>query len=186
MPVIGLTGPNAAGKGEACAYLRSQGFAVHSLSDIIREELAARGEAPTREAMIRTGNELRRGGGPGALAERLLPRLGRRDVVDSVRTPGEAGVLRRIEGFLLVCVDAPAAVRFERAWRRGRVGDARTLEAFVALEARENTTDPAAQQLAATAALADVTLANDGGLDALHAQLDRLLAERCAPPESAA
>jgi dephospho-CoA kinase len=181
MSVIGLTGPNAAGKGAVCAYLRGREFAVHSLSDVIREELAARGEAPTREAMIRTGTELRREGGPGVLAERLLPRLGRRDVVDSVRNPSEVAVLRRLEGFTLVCVQAPAEVRFERARRRGRVGDAATLARFLELEARENTADPDAQQLSATAALADVTVVNDGGLDDLHAGLDRLLESLASP-----
>jgi dephospho-CoA kinase len=178
MPVFGLTGPNAAGKGAVADYLKAHGFVLYSLSDIIREELAARGEAPTREAMIRTGNELRRAGGPGVLAERLVPRLGERDVVDSVRNPTEVEVLRRVTGFRLLLVDAAPEIRFERAARRGRVGDATTLEAFLELEARENSTDPAGQQLVATAALADVTLRNDGDLTELHAALDRLLGSR--------
>jgi dephospho-CoA kinase len=35
--VLGLTGANAAGKGEVASYLRDRGFAVHSLSDVIRD-----------------------------------------------------------------------------------------------------------------------------------------------------
>lgn len=175
MAVFGLTGPNAAGKGAVADHLKSRGFVCYSLSDIIREELAARGEAPTREAMILTGTELRSAGGPGVLAERLLSRLAQRDVVDSVRNPAEVAVLRRAPGFRLLLVDAPPEVRFARATRRGRVGDAATLEAFLALEARENSADPAGQQLQATAALADETLWNDGDLAALRAAVDRLL-----------
>ena len=175
MPVFGLTGPNASGKGAVCDHLRSQGFVVYSLSDIIREELAARHEAPTRENMIRVGTELRAAGGAGVLAERLRPRLGQREVVDSVRNPSEVAVLRRVPGFRLVLVDAPAEVRFQRACRRGRVGDADTLEAFLALEARENSTNPAGQQLQATAALADGTIVNNGDLEQLRAAVDRLL-----------
>jgi dephospho-CoA kinase len=175
MPVFGLTGPNASGKGAVSSYLASKGFAIHSLSDVIREELAARGEPPTRERMIRTGNALRRAGGAGVLAERLLARLGDRDVVDSVRNPSEVEVLRRVPGFRLVHVDAPAALRFERSRRRGRAGDADTLEAFLELENQENSTDPTAQQLAATAALADLGILNDADIESLHAQVDRLL-----------
>lgn len=175
MPVFGLTGPNAAGKGAVADYLKAKGFVFYSLSDIIREALAARDEAPTRENMIRGGNDLRREGGPGVLAERLLPRLGTWDVVDSVRNPTEVEVLRRVPGFRLLLVDAAPEVRFARATRRGRIGDAASLEAFLELEARENSTDPAGQQLLATAALADETLQNDGDLAELHAAVDRLL-----------
>ena len=39
--VIGLTGPNAAGKGEVANHLEARGFRLHSLSDIVREEAAA-------------------------------------------------------------------------------------------------------------------------------------------------
>ena len=51
--VLGLTGPNAAGKGELAAYLSEQGFQVHSLSDIVREAAAAEGLPPEREHLIR-------------------------------------------------------------------------------------------------------------------------------------
>ena len=57
--VLGVTGPNAAGKGEVSAYLRALGFAVHSLSDVVREEARARGFPPEREHLIRIGTELR-------------------------------------------------------------------------------------------------------------------------------
>ena len=35
--IIGLTGRNAAGKGAAAEFLKSKGFAFHSLSDVIRD-----------------------------------------------------------------------------------------------------------------------------------------------------
>lgn len=183
MPVIGLTGPNASGKGEVAAYLAEKGFRAYSLSDIIREELAAQGLAPTRETMIDTGTRLRRDHGPGVLAERLVDRLGDRDVVDSIRNPSEVFALRRVPGFVLVHVDAPPALRFERSIARGRPGDAESLERFVELEARENTSDPAAQQLLATASLADVTLVNDGDIPALRGAVDRILTE-CGAADS--
>ncbi len=173
--MLGLTGPNAAGKGEAAAYLRDRGFAVHSLSDVVREEAAARGLAPERDALIEVGNDLRRAGGPGVLAERILPRLGTRDVVDSIRNPAEVEVLRRVRGFHLLGIDAPVEVRFRRSRARARAGDPETLEGFREKERRENTSDPHAQQLAGTLALADTVLDNRADLAALRAELGRLL-----------
>ena len=34
--IIGLTGKNASGKGEAAKFLESRGFHYHSLSDVLR------------------------------------------------------------------------------------------------------------------------------------------------------
>jgi dephospho-CoA kinase len=176
--VVGLTGPNAAGKGEVAAALKAAGFAYHSLSDIVREEALRLGRGVGRDALILTGTELRRAFGPGVLAERILPRLGPRDVVDSIRNPAEVEVLRRRPGFVLVGVDAPAAVRFGRARLREGRGDAlSSLEAFLAKEAEENTSDPAAQRLAATFALADRVLANASSLEALREAVAALVAE---------
>lgn len=175
--VLGLTGPNAAGKGEVAAYLERLGFAVHSLSDVVREEAAARGLLPEREHLIRVGNLLREASGAGALAERILPRLGQRDVVDSIRNPAEVEVLRRLDHFVLVGVRAPIELRFQRSLGRGRPGDPSSLQRFREREDQENSTDPSAQQLAATFALADRVLDNASGLDALQRAVDRLLEE---------
>jgi dephospho-CoA kinase len=174
--VLGLTGSNAAGKGEVAVYLGSRGFALHSLSDVVREEAAERGLAPEREHLIRIGNEIRASGGPGVLARRILPRLGDRDVVDSIRNPSEVEVLRELPHFVLVGVSAGTETRFQRSLERGRPGDPTTLEAFRSRERQENTTDPNAQRLEATFGLADRVIRNDDDLDELHRAVDRLLA----------
>jgi dephospho-CoA kinase len=173
--IIGLTGPNASGKSALASHLESRDFRLHSLSDIVREEAGARGLDHSRENLIAVGNELRRAEGPGVLAARLGPRIGRRDVVDSIRNPSEVAELRRLEGFHLVGLDAPVELRFQRARQRGRIGDGTTLEEFVRMEESENTSDPAAQQLRATLELADVILLNDGSLASLLERADRLL-----------
>lgn len=184
--VLGLTGSNAAGKGEVAERLRRRGFALHSLSDIVREEAAARGLSAERENLIRVGNELRRLGGPGVLAERIVPRLGRRDVVDSIRNPSEVEVLRRLERFVLLGVVAPIELRFERARARARAGDPETLARFREREEEENTADPHAQRLAATLALADHVLSNRGSLEQLEREVERVLAlvESGAPSDA--
>ncbi len=173
--MIGLTGPNAVGKGEVAAYLQRLGFTLYSLSDIVREEAAACGLAPEREHLIRTGNRLRREGGAGELARRILSRLGDRDVVDSIRNPAEVEVLRALPQFLLLGIRASLACRFQRCLRRGRPGDPATLEEFEERERQENTLDPAAQQLGKTMRLADRFVDNDGDLGELEQAVDDAL-----------
>ncbi len=173
--LIGLTGPNAAGKGEVASRLIAAGFAYHSLSDVLRDELESAGVAPTRENLIAKGNELRAAHGAGVLAERVRQRLGARDIVDSIRNPAEVAALRQERGFVLVGVDAAQEVRFQRACGRARPGDPLTLEEFRSKEVRENSPDPREQQLSRTWALADQVLRNDGSLQALHDAVDAML-----------
>ncbi len=54
--IIGLTGANASGKGEAASYLKSKGFEYYSLSDILREEAKRKKIEPLRENLIKRGN----------------------------------------------------------------------------------------------------------------------------------
>ena len=172
---MGLTGPNASGKGEAARFLSERGFAVHSLSDVVREEATRHGLEHSRDNLIATGVRMRTERGPGALARWILPRLDGRAVVDSVRNPGEVAVLRSLPRFVLLGIDAPQALRFERSIRRGRLGDGATLDEFAAKEARENTTTEAGQQLRATLALSDAVIDNRGTIRRLRAGVRRAL-----------
>lgn len=166
--VIGLTGPNASGKGEVARFLSEQGFGVHSLSDVVREEAAALGLEATRDNLIAMGVRLRERDGPGVLARRILQRLRGRSVVDSIRGPAEIEVLRTLPRFVLLGIDAPVDLRFERSLQRGRSGDGRTLEEFRLKEERENSATETGQQLRRTFALADRVVRNDGSLEQLR------------------
>jgi dCMP deaminase len=179
--IIGLTGKFAAGKGTVADFLKARGFAYHSLSDVIREELAREGIPESRENLLEMGNRLRAADGPAALAVRIRARLGdgAHHIVDSIRNPAEVRVLREVPGFFLLGVDAEPRIRFERLRARNRVGDPETFEHFAALEARETRSDnPSAQQLHATWELVDETIDNGGSLEALGAAVDQLLARR--------
>jgi dephospho-CoA kinase len=173
--LIGLTGTNGAGKGEAAAFLVSRGYEYHSLSDVIRDALAAEGLEASRDNLIRKGNALRRDGGPDVLARRILVQIRGRAVIDSIRNPSEIEFLRTQPGFVLVALEAPPALRFERVAKRGRDECAPDLAAFLRKEAEENGADPGAQQLGRSMALADRVLVNDGTLADLHRQLEEIL-----------
>lgn len=176
--IIGLTGKNGSGKTAISEYLRARGFECHSLSDEIRDEIRRRNREITREVLIEVGNELREKHGPGVLAERILSRFerDRNYVVDSIRNPREVDVLKRRDDFTLLSVEADRMTRFERSRLRGREQAAQTLAEFVAHEDRELASgNPAAQQLEATARMADHVVTNDGNIEDLHRRLDDLV-----------
>lgn len=182
--IIGLTGKFAAGKGTVAETLMARGFAYHSCSDVIRDELKRRGVPESREHLTEVGNELRRSEGPAALARRIVAKLtalgaGADHIVDSIRNPAEVEALRAAPGFWLLGVDADQAVRFERLLARARQGDPTTFAQFAAMEEREtHSTDPTTQQLHATWGLADEVLANDGSREALAEAVEQLLLRR--------
>ncbi len=180
--IVGLTGKNAAGKGEVGLILKRHGYEYLSLSDILRETAAARGIAPSREVLIQLGRELRERGGPGVLAQKTIVKLaGGPYVIDSIRNPAEVTFLKAEGSFVLFAVDAPPDVRFKRAQSRGRAENAPTLPKFLELEERENSTSPLAQQLNQTLELADHTIVNDRTLKELEKEVQRLLADRGFP-----
>jgi dCMP deaminase len=177
--ILGVSGLNGSGKGEVVRFLEARSFYALSLSDVIRDELRARGLEETRERMIATGRELRAGEGPGALAERLARRLvaDRNYVIDSVRHPAEVQALRARTGrFRLLWVEAAEATRLARIRERARPGDPTSLEELRRLEGQElGSADPAAQQLLAVRDLADQRVHNDASLAELHAALQEVL-----------
>ena len=173
--LIGLTGTNGAGKGEVAAYLMKKGYAYVSLSDEIREELRRRGEPITRDSLIAEGNALRRKYGPDILARRVMRKVRGRTVIDSIRNGREIAFLQRRKGFILVAVDAPLELRYERTRKRGRAESAGTLEEFAAKEKMEMAGGTSGQQIRLCLDLADVTIINEGSLEALHRQIEERL-----------
>ena len=175
--LIGLTGRYASGKSTVVDWLVSMGFASESCSDSIRVYLKENGIEESRENLIEGGNELRRTGGPGILAEMLLERLdGKNAVIDSIRTPGEVEALREREDFVLIEVRAGMEARWQRAKSRGRTGDISDKQTFFANEEKEAVAkDESGQALNATAEMADLIIINDGSIEDLYSDLEEML-----------
>jgi dCMP deaminase len=175
--LIGLTGRNAAGKGEVARYLQRKSFYYYSLSDVIRDEIRKRGEETTRERLIIVGNELRQRYGSSVLAERILAKIedDKHYIIDSIRNPAEVSAFRAAKHFKLIRIEAPPEIRFQRIVNRHRESDPRTFEEFVELENREAEGDDTSQNLVKVELMADHTLINDGPVEKLHDQIDRLL-----------
>lgn len=181
--VIGLTGKNAAGKGTVADILTQNKFVYNSLSDSLREELRILGKEETRENLIQIGNELRSEGGPGVLADKLIPKLAldNNHIVDSIRNPFEVNSLRKkfpSNKFVLISVDADAKLRYDRLRSRGRIGDSDSWEKFVNQENQEeNNDDPNKQQLSKTMNMADYEIDNSGTLEDLEERLKTILSK---------
>lgn len=172
---IGLTGTNAAGKGEAAAFFQEKGFAYFSLSDVIRDKLAYKGLTATRDNLIKEGNDLREKGGADVLARRIFEKVSGKAVIDSIRNPHEIKFLRSKEGFILLAIDAPVKVRFERARLRGREESASTLSQFIAKEREEMTDRDIGQQLLNCMGMADYIVTNNTDLKDFHKKLEQFL-----------
>ena len=183
--ILGLTGKNASGKGEAANYLKSKGFVYNSLSDVIREEATKRGLEHSRDNLINLGNELRAKFGPSYLAQKINEKIkqqlkqnkSQNFIVDSIRNPNEAKELMKNKGFILIGIDAPVELRFKRLLERNRLGDAKTIEEFKKQEERENLKSDTNQQLDKTFGLAKKVIVNDGTLEELNKKVDKLLKE---------
>lgn len=178
MIIVGVTGPNAAGKSEVARYLIGKGFHYVSLADIVREELQQQSLPLDRALMTQTGAQLRRAFGAGILAERIRSRLRNRTVVDSIRHPGEVDALRAAGDFFLIAVTAPSDVRLARIRQRSRPGDTQHLETFLAEETAQNSDDPMGQRIADCVALADVTVSNIGTVAQLHHAVEDAVTRR--------
>jgi len=179
--VIGLTGSFASGKDLVAHRLIEKGFAYVSLSDLIRDDLRAENLPITRENLINKANEVRKTRGASEWAKRAIEKAKRmgaqHTALVSIRNPAEVEELRKLPEFELWFIDSPQRIRYGRAKKRGRTDDFPSFEDFQAKEARENSADPAEQQLGKVFALADRTIENDSDIASLQLKIDNILYE---------
>ena len=179
--VIGLTGPNAAGKGEVCKYLNRKDFIVFSLSDILREIASKNNINTTRENLVLLGNNLRARYGSGYLAKKLIKKIKSYDkvVVDSIRTVGEIQEFKKEfkKNFFLIYITAPKKIRFKFLKNRGRKGDPNSYKKFLEIEKRECSNKKTQQQIHLCKKHADFFINNNSSLSHLYKKIDTILSK---------
>jgi len=176
--IIGITGTHGAGKGTIVEILKKKGFAHYSVRDFIVEEIKRRKLSINRDNMVVIANDLREKNSPSYIAEELYRAAITHEgdaIIESLRTPGEVTALRKKKDFYLLAVDAPVKIRYERIVKRQSSTDNVSYEKFVEDEKREmSSSNPNKQNISACMKLADFNIVNDGSLEDLNKQIDKI------------
>jgi len=176
--IIGITGRNGSGKDTIAEIFVKKSFHHFSLSDSLRIEATKRKLEHTADNLRKIGNELREKHGTGILAELAIQNMKKDQnlVITSIRNPGEVEILRKRKDFILVNVDVPASIRFERLQKRGKQGDTiKTIEEFKRLEKEDESKNPAALQTNKVIKMAEVTISNDCDIETLNEKITKFL-----------
>jgi dephospho-CoA kinase len=116
--VIGLSGPIAAGKTTAGAFLQSKGFHYGRFSMVIGDLVQKRGMHVSRETLQQVGQEINETRGQRWLGKKLIQMLPKQGnlVIDGLRFPEDHAFLVETfgPGFLHIHIESPESVRLER------------------------------------------------------------------------
>ncbi len=174
--IIGITGSIACGKEAVSKYFIEKGFTHFFLSQSLREELKRKGMEITRKNLQDLGNELREEEGAGVLAKKILEKVEEGDyIIDGIRNPSEVEEFRKNKDFILIAIDAPQKIRYERSIYRSKTSDASTWEEFLEMDKRDFGEEiESGQQVGKCMKMADFKIANDSNLEDLYDKLDNL------------
>jgi len=178
VPILGLVGHPSVGKDTVAEYLvSSRRYAHVSTSDVIRHYVAENnlGE-PTRELLQKIGKHLRDENGGDFLVRAGIERAaGVPTIFSGLRTLAELEAVKTAGGICLA-ITADTKIRFRRCMDRGRLVEGMTFETFLEEEERERANpDPNAQNVVAVVEASDIVVSNDGTIEELYANVDRLL-----------
>ncbi len=188
--IVAITGPICAGKGKVAEMFRDDGFTHHSFSAELRQVARERGIEVNRENLSELGRDLRKESpGKSILGTRLLEKVKKEAekgknkwVLEGLRDIDEIDLFRKHEmeskkmRFILVAVDAPQKLRFERLKKRRRHGDLETFEEFKEVDDRENKGGHG-QEVNACMKRADYMIQNDGTLEQLREKVEGIVKE---------
>ncbi len=169
--VLGLTGSLAAGKGVVSDFFKDKGFTYYSLSNELRELAKSFDIEITRENLQNLGNKYRDERGNSFLAELVAEKIRKNNfnsIVDGIRNPGEVEYLRlNLYNFILISVDAPNDIRFERMIQRNRESDPKIWEDFIKVDNRDKGIgeSESGQGVGKCMSMADFNLMNDSSLE---------------------
>ncbi|MBU1082886.1 AAA family ATPase [Patescibacteria group bacterium] len=180
--IIGITGTNGSGKDTLAKILvRRLNYPHFSLSDELREICHEKNILPSRENLTNLGNELRQEFGSDYLSLRILGKTKDNFIVTSIRNPKEIEPFKEIGKFVLISLTAPIETRYQRIvenkHRSGeKIGESKTsFTDFNAQENREMKGESFSQQLGQLMAIADINISNEGTIEELDNEVDKLI-----------
>lgn len=178
--LLGITGTDGSGKGTVVDYLVAhKGFIHYSAREIWVAHLAERGTESSRANMRLIANELREKHGNDFLVTYYLEKIkqdGTQNVIiESIRAISEAETLKA-NGGILIAVDADQKLRYERVQSRRSESDKVSFELFAEQEELElNDPNPHGMQKRKVMERADYTIFNNGALEELFAEIERVM-----------
>ncbi|MCX6781886.1 MAG: AAA family ATPase [Candidatus Magasanikbacteria bacterium] len=175
--VFGFTGLIASGKGTAAGYLKTKyGAAPYRFSTMLRDLCDRLYLEQSRDNMQTMSTAIRSHFGEETLSKVMAEDV-KNDVskivcIDGIRRPGDVKYLRQIPGFVLINIFADMEKRFDRITKRGENTDdtKKTIEQFKLDHQKE-----AELQIADIAKEANEKIDNNGTIEELYSQLDKLV-----------
>jgi len=182
--ILAFVGAPAAGKTVAAAVAKEMSIPIITMGNVIRWELQRRKLSLSDANAGRVANELREREGMDAIARRCIPRIkditdkeGKRAkkpiiVIDGIRGLAEVETFEKEFGtdFILVRIEAPLVLRYNRIKTRGRGDDLLNIEQFKEREERENRWG-----MGEAMEKADKVIMNEGSLEEFKEQIKRIL-----------
>lgn len=175
--VIGVAGMPGAGKAAVVEIAEDLGYGIIVMGDEVREETKLRGLEPTLENVGKVMLELRKEGGPAAVAKRCIPKIEKMKkkvaIIDGVRSLYEADAFKkRFFRFKLLAIHASPETRFKRLFKRKRSDDPARWETFLERDWRELRVG-----LGSVIASADVMIVNENRKEVLKEEIKKFLEE---------
>jgi dephospho-CoA kinase len=182
MKIIGVIGQNGSGKDEVLKYLRAKHkIPFLSTGDMVREIAAKEGKEPTRENLREISQRYFREFGQGCFVKLAAEKIRQNGWViggiTGIRSLDDVKVLNSIYGkdFILINVYVSnPEVRYQRMLKRGEGRDPHSYEQFL----HQDEAEEELFHILSAAQYANYSISNNGTLDDLHREIDRLVAEK--------
>jgi dephospho-CoA kinase len=180
--VIGITGKIGSGKDEALKYLKARyGVPYISTGDIVREIAGKEGVPPTRDNLDAIAEQCFIELGKGCFVKMVAAEIQKRGWqvagISGIRAPADVAALKDIfgVGFILLRIEVKdPGLRFRRILGRHEGRDPEKYEEFMTQDRGEEEIF----HISKTAAMADFVLKNDGPVEDLHKQIDKLVSAK--------
>lgn len=178
MKIIAFVGLPLSGKSTASSVAREMGVPVIVMGDVVREEVKRRGLELTDENAGKIASELREKEGMDAIAKKCIPKIRELNsdvvVIDGIRGIAEVERFKKAfgEDFVLIAIESPIELRFERALKRCRDDD-RDIKSIEDLKKRDER--EISWGMLEAMKVANLTVENSGDIEDFKDKIRRIL-----------